>query len=95
MQAAKLVCQTAVVQTKALSGENKTVAARASTVLQNVFLDGKPLVGRSKIDPHYLWTDMYGRAALLECDFVMCAPLHLPRAVANPAGWRGTDYMYS
>jgi hypothetical protein len=46
-----------------------------AAVLQNILVDGEPLVGRAQVHLQHLWTDVGTRACTLHVDFIECAAL--------------------
>lgn len=43
-------------------------------VLNNIHVDGAPLVGRARLQLQFLWRDIAGRCCTLQVDYMPCAP---------------------
>lgn len=54
-----------------------------AVVLQNIRVDGQPLVGRATVQLQHLWADVAGHARVLELELVPCATLLLGCAVQS------------
>ena len=46
--------------------------APQETVLDNVLIDSKPLIGRSRLQLQYLWPDIAGRCSTVQVDYMPC-----------------------